>query len=302
MALSTLAIVILSACGTTSPTSVASPATSTTPTPPVFGLDYGPYTVGDGPGDMVPDSRVEQLLTVLKGKVRWIKVPGASAGNTNVPRIAHGMGFKVVATAYITGDPKVEEAELKQLKIDIDNKWIDVAVLGSESIWVKAKTAPDLEAELDHLRTYIHGRLPLTTVEPNVVWIQHPDLVQHVDLVMANITPFSYQKPFNEALSYVNTSYAELVNKTHKEVWIGETEWATQGGLFGQALANPETAANYFTAIEKWSRGNKVKMFYFEAFDEPWLGKLEPPFGDHWGVFTKDGSLKEGMDRGFSPP
>jgi exo-beta-1,3-glucanase (GH17 family) len=133
------------------------------------------------------------------------------------------------------------------------------------------------------------------------VWMQHPELAQHVDAVVANITPFSLRHPYGDALSYVSKSYADLGQLTHKQVWIGETEWPTEGGPHGSALANLDNATNYFAAVEHWARQNKVKMFYFEAFDEPWLGQIEAPFGDHWGVFTSTGILKQGMARGFSP-
>jgi exo-beta-1,3-glucanase (GH17 family) len=293
-----LGTAILAACGSSAPASVASPVT----TVPVFGLDYGPYTAGDGPGATVPDARIETMLTILKGKTMWIKAPAVSGGISNIPQIAHRLGFKVAAIVYINGDPKFETAEIKQLEIDIDNGWVDLAGVGNESTWGKFKTVPQLEADLDGVRSYIRGRVPLTTIEPDFVWMQHPELAQHVDVVMANITPFSLGHPYSEALPYLTKSYADLGQVTHKAVWIGETEWATDGGLHGASLANLDNATNYFTEVEHWARQNKVKMFYFEAFDEPWDGKLEPPFGDHWGVFTSDGTLKKGMERGFSPP
>jgi glucan 1,3-beta-glucosidase len=297
LALLALGSVILAAWGTNAPASVASPAT----TVPVFGFNYGPYTAGDAPGARVPDARIKARLRILKGKARWIKVPAVSGGIANVPQIAHRMGFKVAASAYITNDPKLEAAEIKQLEIDINNGWVDLAAVGNESVWQKFKTVPQLEADLDRVRSDVRGRVPLTTIEPDLVWMQHPELAQHVDVVVANITPFSLEHPYPEALSYVTKSYADLGQLTHKQVWIGETEWATEGGLHGSALANLDNATNYFAQVEHWARQNKVKMFYFEAFDEPWLGKIERGFGDHWGVFTSTGSLKHGMARGFSP-
>jgi exo-beta-1,3-glucanase (GH17 family) len=269
---------------------------------PVFGFNYGPYTVGDGPGAEVPDSRIEAMLKILQGKTLWIKVPGVSGGIANVPQIAHRMGFKVAASAYINNDPKLEAAEIKQLEIDIDNGWIDLAAVGNESVWRKYKTVSELAADLDRVRSEIHGRVPLTTIEPDVPWMEHPELAEHVDVVVANITPFSFGHRYNEAIPYVTKSYADIGRLTHREVWIGETEWATEGGLHGDALANLENATGYFAEVERWARQNQVKMFYFEAFDEPWLGPVEPPFGDHWGVFTNTGTLKKGMERGFAPP
>ncbi len=171
LALLALGSAILAACGTNGPASVASPAT----TVPAFGLDYGPYTAGDAPGATVPDVRIEAMLKILKGKTLWIKVPGVSGGIANVPQIAHRLGFKVAASAYINSDPKLEAAEIKQLEIDIDNGWIDLAGVGNESVWGKYKTVPQLEADLDRVRSYVRGRVPLTTIEPDLVWTYTQD-------------------------------------------------------------------------------------------------------------------------------
>lgn len=285
----------------TAGTNAASAASPPKPVP-IFGFNYGPYTVGDAPGDQVPDAKITEMLKLLKGKTLWIKVPAVSGGIANIPEIAHRMGFKVFASAYLTTDPTMDAAEIKQLEVDVDHGWVDVAAVGNESTWMKYKTVPELEADLDQARTYIHGRVPLTTIEPDVQWMMHPEVAQHVDVVTANITPFSLGHPYSEALPYLTNSYAAIGQLTHKQVWIGETEWPTEGGLHGNSLANLDNATNFFAEAQHWARQNKVKMFYFEAFDEPWLGQIEAPFGGHWGVFTSTGTLKPGMAAGFSKP
>ena len=39
----------------------------------------------------------------------------------------------------------------------------------------------------------------------------------------------------------------------------------------------------YFNDLMKWSKENKVIVFWFEAFDEPWKGTGTE---GHWGIFS----------------
>lgn len=302
-AIATLAAFGLAGCGS-SGSSVAKPSPSPSNIVPVFGFDYSPYTgvTNDGPGAVEPDAKIEAHLKILQGKTTWIKIAGSSAGATNIPKIAHRMGFKICVGAYLSKDPKASADEVNQLKKDIDSGWVDLAMLGSESIWAGYRPFPELVTELDAMHAFIKGRVPLTTAEPDLVWTKYPDLSKHVDVVMANITPFSLEKPLEESLPYMMKSYSDLQQLTKKEVWIGESEWATEGGFHGKAFGSLANANKYFADVEHWARQNKVKMFYFEAFDEPWLNGVEPPFGGHWGVFTSDGVMKPGMEAGFTRP
>jgi glucan 1,3-beta-glucosidase len=271
---------------------------------PVFGFDFSPYTQGDGPGFAVPDSRITSLLGVLRGRSTWIKVAGSTGGLANIPRLAHEMGFKVAAAAYINGDPSFDAAEVAQLEKSIKAGYVDLAMVGSEAVWDHFITADALAAEMDTVRGDIRGvsSVPVTTVEPDQSWFDHPQLAQHADVVVANVTPFSFHVPYSQSLAWVQQHYNRLVHATGKTVYIGETEWASEGGSFGGAVANPYNSARYFAAIEHWARPNHVGVFYFEAFDEPWLSQSDSSYGPHWGVFTTSGAIKPGMEDGFLTP
>jgi len=260
--------------------------------------------VGDSPGSPVPDSRIVSLLSVLRGKTAWIKIGGSTNGMTNVPRIAKSMGFKVAATAYLNGDAQSEASEINQLESDIRAGYVDLAMVGSEAVWVHVKTADQLAALMDQVRADTGRRVPVGTVEPDQAWFDHPVLAQHADVVVANITPFSFHVSFDQSLPWLQDHYQRLQRSTGRTVYIGETEWATDGGYFkpGGPVANLPYATRYFAAVEHWARSNHVGVFYFEAFDEPWLSSADSVFGPHWGVFTSQGIMKPGMGAGFQTP
>jgi len=282
------------------------------PPPPsaaqIFGVDFSPYTVGDGPGAAVPDSRIQTQLAALRGKTQWIKIAGVTGGLADVPQIAHGMGFHVAAAAYVNTDAKFNQAEYDQLLADVRAGYIDLALIGSEAVWDHFMGANDLAARMNQFRSDIRAfsRIPVATVEPDQAWLDNPVLGTNTDVVVANVTPFSFAVPYGQALGWFQQHYYALANRYHKPVFVGETEWPSDGGAFcgrtSCAVANAANAAGYFAAIEHWARPRGINVFYFEAFDEPWLQQADSKYGPHWGIFTSAGQMKPGMDQGFLTP
>ncbi|MEN8254831.1 MAG: hypothetical protein ABFR33_05105 [Verrucomicrobiota bacterium] len=48
----------------------------------------------------------------------------------------------------------------------------------------------------------------------------------------------------------------------------------------------------FYDATMKWTKGNNLTCFYFEAFDEPWKSKGTDGSEGHFGLFTVDGKAK----------
>lgn len=272
---------------------------------PVYGLDYGPYTEGDAPPATVPEALVRHHLSLLRGRTSWIKVVGVSHGQRDIPRLAHQMGFQVAAAAWISGNPGEDAREMAQLEEDVRRGCVQLAIVGSEAIHDHAVTTAQLVADLDRVRRDLNGRVPVATVEPDRETLANPELMAHEDVVMVNIPPISYQDVIGtdpgpaavqRGLAYVASVYAQLQRAAGtRPVAIGETEWASAGF----PVTTPANAAAYFVGVERWARAHHVPCFYFEVFDEPWLGQFNA-VGAHWGVFTADGTLKPGMAAGFS--
>jgi exo-beta-1,3-glucanase (GH17 family) len=84
---------------------------------------------------------------------------------------------------------------------------------------------------------------------------------------------------------------------------IGETGWASAGtgaGNGGKTVTgNPQDTARYHKEVLQKAKEQGVKLFYFEALDEPWKGQNDPNnFNSNWGVWHWDGSEpvpKDGM-------
>jgi len=284
----------LAACG-----GQAKPAPSPSPKfNPVYGVDYGPWTQGDQPGPQVPDDRIRQQLQVLKGRSTWIKIGGSTGGVENAPKIAHELGFKVASTAYINGKPADEAAEIAKLEENVKAGYVDLAIVGNEAVHNSLVKPAALAEMLKRVRQDTGGKVPVATVEPAKELIANPVLVQSSDVVIANITPFSFHIPEAQALAWIQDNYKQVQAAAGgKEVRLGETEWPSEGGAFGSGVvASQENQVAFMSSVVSWSRQNKVGVFLFEAFDEPWLKQVDSSFGPHWGLWSDDLTLKPGLE------
>ena len=60
--------------------------------------------------------------------------------------------------------------------------------------------------------------------------------------------------------------------------------WATntEGVLHGYNASDEEKQKRYFSELIQWSEEEKIKVFWFEAFDVPWKNKN---IDGHFGLF-----------------
>ncbi|SDG38244.1 glycosyl hydrolase family 17 protein [Psychroflexus sediminis] len=119
-------------------------------------------------------------------------------------------------------------------------------------------------------------------------------------------------KVMDRALSYAVTQYDSVASYVKslglkKQIHIGETGWASYSDGFysmtGSRATDEYKQALYYHKMREWSTENKVKCFYFEAFDEPWKDAHNPKGSENYfGLFTVDGKAKyalwEAVDRG----
>jgi exo-beta-1,3-glucanase (GH17 family) len=82
-----------------------------------------------------------------------------------------------------------------------------------------------------------------------------------------------------------------------KPVHIGETGWATLSnehyGPEGSRATDEYKSGLYHKAIREWSDKNKISVFYFEAFDEPWKDAANPHGSEnHFGLVNIQAQAK----------
>ncbi len=79
-----------------------------------------------------------------------------------------------------------------------------------------------------------------------------------------------------------------------KPIAILEAGWATTAIEFGER-ASEANQARYYRELEEWAAREKMTVFFFSAFDEPWKGDPDNPLGaeKHWGMFNVDRTPKQ---------
>ncbi|MFN2260800.1 MAG: glycosyl hydrolase family 17 protein, partial [Psychroflexus sp.] len=109
-------------------------------------------------------------------------------------------------------------------------------------------------------------------------------------------------KVMNRSLSYAISQYDSVTSYVKslgikKPIHIGETGWASVSNGFygpnGSKASDEYKQALYYHKMREWATKNKIKCFYFEAFDEPWKDAQNPKGSENFfGLFTVDGKAK----------
>jgi hypothetical protein len=137
---------------------------------------------------------------------------------------------------------------------------------------------------------------PVTVADNYVWWRDHgAALAREVDFITIHTYPLWERKDIDEGLSYTVANY-ESVRAAHpgQTIVIGEAGWATytEGNLHVPRGGDERKQQRYYEELTDWARENKVTVFFFEAFDEPWKGTGTE---GHWGLFTADRKAKPVM-------
>lgn len=140
-------------------------------------------------------------------------------------------------------------------------------------------------------------------------------LAQGSDYVMANVHAWFAGTTVDDAAGWVysytaNQEPSTALQATNApELFIAETGWPTganetametyQGAVAGVPELNTFLNDYICQANSNITAGgdaaNFSKYFFFEAFDEPWKDALYGGVEAHWGLFTSDKKLKDGL-------
>ena len=135
------------------------------------------------------------------------------------------------------------------------------------------------------------------TVADNYEWWIHDGapLAREVDFLGIHTYPAWEEKTIDEALSYT----IENMERVHtalpgKPMAILEAGWATVAKEFGDR-ASEAAQVRYYDELDGWAKQTNTTVFFFEAFDEPWKGDPDSPYGaeKHWGLFNVDRTPKQ---------
>jgi len=263
-----------------------------------YGLNFSPYTgTGQDPnkGTVISQSQIKSHLETILAYTKWIRTFGSSLGMEHAAKIAHNMGLFTAIGAWLGSNAITNDEEVQNLIAGAKDGYVDLAIIGSETLFRGDLTPAELIVYIEWFRQEVPD-VPVTTAETYDIWLKNLDLIDHVDVVLANYYSYWEGIHIDDAIANVHNRHQQLVIKAgNKDVIVSETGWPSAGDSIGQAVPTPENAADHFLNFISWARAEGVDYFYFEAFDEPWKSDYEGPQGAHWGIWTKDSEMKDGM-------
>jgi len=158
----------------------------------------------------------------------------------------------------------------------------------------------DHRVDVDTLISYVqqvkkHIRQPVTVAENYEWWAAHgKKLAAELDFIAIHIYPVWEERDIDDGITYSIQNVQKVRDSLpDSRIVISEAGWATTASEFGER-ASEEKQKQYYDWLMDWSKQMNITTFFFEAFDEPWKGDPNDPYGaeKHWGLYFVDRTPK----------
>jgi exo-beta-1,3-glucanase (GH17 family)/cellulose synthase/poly-beta-1,6-N-acetylglucosamine synthase-like glycosyltransferase len=264
------------------------------PEPPwpdhVQGMAFSPFGTGQDPVPQVLPSaeQIDADLRLLAGKVTAVRTYSSLKSLGQIADIAGRHQLKVALGAWLDRNLETNEAEIAAA-IAIANSHANVIrlVIGNEVILRNDLSVAALSRQLDRVRAAVEQ--PVSTAEPWHVWIEHPELVEHVDYIAVHLLPYWEGIPVEQAVDYLAKRVEQLQRAyPGKLVVIAEVGWPSDGRTREGAVASTSNEAMFLRRFLQRARNEGYIYYIMEAFDQPWKAQYEGAVGAYWGVYDVD--------------
>lgn len=258
------------------------------------GICFSMYEDGQEPGDDISFEQVDRRVNILKPHVEAIRSFSCIEGNEHVPVAAKKHGLKTLVGAWLGDNKDDNEKEIEGLITLAKAGHVDVAAVGNEVLYRNDMTLEELLGYIKQVKEALSGLdIPVGYVDAYYEFSRHPELVEHSDVVLANLYPYWEGCPIEYALGHMQAMYGQVVDAAQgKPIIITETGWPSEGGSLKGAVAGEEAAMKYFIDAINWTKENDIPIFYFSSFDESWKTGDEGDVGAYWGLWDKNENLK----------
>jgi|GEM_PF-826124 len=266
----------------------------------IYGINFSPYIDGQNPnsGIFVPEKQIIDRMRIIAPYTKAIRTFSTTHGLEVCGRIAHQFGLKTFINAWIGPDSIANNREMDSLIAMAKRGEVDTAIVGSEALLRGDITETTLIALINRFKTDVPN-VPVTTADVYGQIETRPNVIAACDFIFANFYPYWEGVKIDYAVASLYNSYQNLVKVAGcKDVLVSEAGWPSAGTTYAASVPSVENAAFYLLDFVSWARAMKVKIFYFEAFDESWKTS-EGTVGPNWGIFDKNGVMKPGMQKVF---
>ncbi len=256
------------------------------------GFAFSPYRSNESPvRDEQPTiEEIDADLALLQGKASAVRVYSSVAPFNAIPQLAAKRKLKVAMGAWLDKNEENNEREISGLLQIAAAKNDNVVrlVVGNETLLREDMTRDELIAYIDRVREQTD--LPVSTAEPWNVWVNNPELADHVDYIMVHMLPYWEGIPVENAVDHV-INRMDLLRRVFpgKSIIIGEVGWPSEGRTRGNAVPSEANEALFLRRFMARSKREGYLFYIMEAFDQQWKSDdRERGVGAYWGVYNAE--------------
>jgi glycoside/pentoside/hexuronide:cation symporter, GPH family len=256
----------------------------------LYGLCFSAYGQGQRAGDELQAAALSRRIDLIAAHTRWVRSFACTEGHEVIPRLARAKGLKTVVGAWISHDRERNEREIEALIHLAEEGQVDIAVVGNEVLLRGELPEAELLTYIQRVRAAVPEDVKVSCVDAYYQFLERPALTAACDVLLPNCYPFWEGADIALAAQYLRRMHAlvKAAGGEDKPVIVAETGWPSLGQPVAAAVPSRENAMRYFVDVQRWARGEGIKMFYFASFDEPWKLGQEGVVGTQWGLWDKD--------------
>ncbi|CAK9441651.1 uncharacterized protein LODBEIA_P55190 [Lodderomyces beijingensis] len=288
---SSLTISSISSTTTTPPQSSSSSSSSSSQgpsstirstIPPPSAIVYSPYA--DNGGCKSANAINQDLELIASKGIKSIRSYGTDCGSlTTVLSKCRQLGLTVNQGAWMQdGVNSVDDQVQQIIRYGQQNGWdvFDLITIGNEAINSGFVQVNDLINKLNSVKSQLqaagyHGHV--TTAEPPISFINHPQLCTQANIDIVGVNPHSY---FNSGIfpsgagAYIMAQKAQVEAVCSKKASIIETGYPSQGATLG---VNVPSDQNQYAAISSIIEATGGDVTILTTFNDYW--KQPGPYG-----------------------
>lgn len=255
----------------------------------IQGFAFSPYRGDQSPHeqDHPTINEIDSDLALLAGNVHAIRSYSVDGTLAEIPRLAAARGLNVGLGAWISSDHEVNIKQIDKL-ISIfreHHRTIVRVIIGNEVLLRNDRSVAQMISYLERAKQSIWA--PISLAEPWHIWLNYPQLVDHVDYIAVHLLPYWEGIPVDQAVDYCIMRYNELQQAyPNKPIVIAEVGWPSGGRIRQGAVANPANQARFLRRFLAVAEKNDYTYYIMEAFDQIWKRGEEGEVGSQWGVYN----------------
>ena len=257
----------------------------------IQGFAFQPMRADQSPIDKIFPTveEIEKDLVLLKGKTHAIRTYAVENTLGEIPYLARKYNINVALGAWIDDRLENNEKEIKRLIEITATSWRNVIrlIVGNEVVLRNDISVKKLIVYLDRVRAIVDT--PVSTAEPWHVWLDHPELAEHVDYLAVHMLPYWEKVHVNNAVAYIDDKMQRLKKAfPNKPIIITEVGWPSNGRTRGSAIASESNEATFLRRFLDHAKKEQYTYYVMEAFDQPWKQVTGGAVEAYWGVYDVD--------------